>query len=117
VITVLGKRQAQEGDRGVQRLAHGQHGADRPAFAHEGRLLAEGGARRRGGRVVHAAVHRRQVRIQRRLMRDLGVGQALLDEALDEVEDLVGFLVGHQARRQLQLRPGAETIVLMPGPE
>src|SRR5262245_17198345 len=33
VVAVLGQRQAQESDRRVQCLAHGQDRADRPAFA------------------------------------------------------------------------------------
>ena len=50
-----------------------------------------------------AAAQRREVRRERRLVRDHRVGQALLDEALDEVEHLGRLLIGHQARRQLGL--------------
>src|SRR5262245_49636176 len=93
---MFGQAQAEKGDRRFKMFLHRHDGADRPAFAREGRLPAERELHRRAGGVGVRPLEIAEERFERLNRLDLHVGVDLLDEILDQPGDLRRTLFGHE---------------------
>ena len=101
---MLGKRETQKNDRGLQVFLHRDHRPDRTAFASKGRSPSECRLHSRRCGLCIRPFELADVRLERRQELGLDVGILLLHKVSNQLEYLPRLLIGNQPATDLGLR-------------